>query len=105
VFEQVNGYGEQPGSAGFVFGDATALIRGMVIATGTPRHRVPPNVWGVPYGLKGKKKDEKKSASRIAACQLFPTEAHRFALVKHHGRSDATLLAHFGATKILGYVP
>ena len=105
VIEEVNGYGQQPGSAGFVFGHATGLIAGMAVALGIPRRAVPPSVWKKSYGLKGTDKAAKKAASRIAASQLFPKQAHLFARVKDDGRAETALLAHYAATRILGYVP
>jgi crossover junction endodeoxyribonuclease RuvC len=105
VIEDVNGYGEQPGSAGFVFGAAAGLLTGMAVAVGASRRRVPPSVWKKAYGIRGKTRAEKKNASRIAASHLFPKQAHFFARVKDDGRAEAALLSHYAATKILGYVP
>lgn len=104
VIEDVNGYSgnaNATGAAGFVFGRATGLIEGMIVALGIPRHYEPPATLKKHFRIQGKTRDELKTASRIAASRLFPKSASLFARVCDDGPAEAALMARFGATHVL----
>jgi hypothetical protein len=56
-----------------------------------PLTLVPPAKWKKAMGLKGGR--EGKEDARLKAIDNFPLAAHSFHLKKHHGRSEAALLA------------
>ena len=77
-------------SMGQSLGVVLGILAGLDIATTT----IPPRTWqkalDVPQG---------KDGSRYRAAQLFPAHAAQFARVKDDGRSDAALIAAYGASR------
>jgi len=83
-------------SSGFGFGCWLMAMDAMNL----PYQIVPSQRWKKAMGLKHAAETsdkDKKNADRILACQLFPQAADRMNLVKHHGRSDALLIAAYGS--------
>jgi crossover junction endodeoxyribonuclease RuvC len=76
----------------FSMGQSLGVVLGILAAIDVPTTTIPPRTWqkalDVPQG---------KDGSRYRAAQLFPKEAARFSRVKDDGRSDAVLIAVYGA--------
>jgi crossover junction endodeoxyribonuclease RuvC len=60
----------------------------------SPLTLVAPQLWQKAVGLR-----DGKDGSRLRAMELFPAYAELFRLKKAHGRSDAALIAWYGATQ------
>jgi crossover junction endodeoxyribonuclease RuvC len=77
----------------FSMGQSLGVVLGILAALDIPTTTIPPRTWqkalDVPQG---------KDGSRYRAAQLFPAHAAQFARVKDDGRSDAALIAAYGAT-------
>lgn len=104
VIEDVNGYAgnkNATGAAGFVFGRATGIIEGMIVALGIPRHYESPSALKKHFRIQGKTREELKTASRITASRLFPGSSHLFTRVADDGVAEASLMARFGAHDVL----
>jgi len=95
--EQVASMPNQGVSSVFAFGRAAGIVEGVLAALCIPTIFIPPQTWMRGVGLAGAVKD-RKEASRGKACQLYPASAQTFARVKDHGRAEAALIAHFGAS-------
>jgi crossover junction endodeoxyribonuclease RuvC len=80
------------GPAGFKFGEAFGLVKGVCYASFLPLHEVSPQKWKAAMGVATGDKDD----SRKAASILFPIGSARWPLVKHQGRADAVLIASYG---------
>ena len=78
----------------FAFGRGYGFIRGVLAANFIPIRDVTPAVWKKASRLTGLPKD----ASRGRASELFPRHCGLFSRKKDDGRSDAVLIAHYGAT-------
>ncbi len=76
----------------FSMGQSLGVVLGILAALDIPTTTIPPRTWqkalDVPQG---------KDGSRYRAAQLFPAHAAKFARVKDDGRSDAALIAAYGA--------
>lgn len=76
----------------FSMGQSLGVVLGILAALDIPTTTIPPRTWqkalDVPQG---------KDGSRYRAAQLFPAHAAQFARVKDDGRSDAALIAAYGA--------
>lgn len=76
----------------FSMGQSLGVVLGILAALDIPTTTIPPRTWqkalDVPQG---------KDGSRYRAAQLFPAHAAQFARVKYDGRSDAVLIAAYGA--------
>jgi len=76
----------------FSMGQSLGVVLGILAALDIPTTTIPPRTWqralDVPQG---------KDGSRYRAAQLFPSHAAQFARVKDDGRSDAVLIAAYGA--------
>ncbi len=76
----------------FSMGQSLGVVLGILAALDIPTTTIPPRTWqkalDVPAG---------KDGSRYRAAQLFPARAELFKRVKDDGRSDATLIAAYGA--------
>jgi crossover junction endodeoxyribonuclease RuvC len=89
--EQVGAMPGQGVSSMFSFGKSYGSILGILAAKRIPYTLVPPVRWkralAVPAG---------KDAARHRASQLLPAFADLWPLVKHDGRAEAALIAHYG---------
>lgn len=78
----------------FSMGQSLGVVLGILAALDIPTTTIPPRTWqkalDVPQG---------KDGSRYRAAQLFPAHAAQFARVKDDGRSDAALIAAYGARR------
>ncbi len=91
--EKVHSMPKQGVASSFNFGQGYGLWIGLVTALGLPIEYVPPQTWmkemfkGRPIG---------KDASRALAQEKWPYLVDQLSLKKHHGRSDALLIAEYG---------
>lgn len=92
VIEAVSSMPKQGVASVFSFGFSAGAAQAVVAANLIPMVLVPPSVWKRRYGL-----SSDKDASRQRASQLLPKHCSRWPLVKHDGRAEAALLAHYGA--------
>lgn len=76
----------------FAFGRAAGVIEGVLAALEMPITHVPPQEW-----IKAMRVVGGKDGSRQRATQVFAKQAGLFARKKDDGRSDAALLAAYGA--------
>lgn len=87
--------GAMPGqgvSSMFAFGRAAGVVEGVLAALRIPTTYVTPQEWQKAMRVVGG-----KDGSRNRASQLWPGQSTHFARVKDDGRSDAALIAAFGA--------
>jgi len=91
--ERVNAMRGQGVTSVFSFGRSTGIVEGVVSWMNHPVTIVPPQTWQKAVYLR-----DGKDGSRLRAMELFPTYAELFRLKKAHGRSDAALIAWYGAT-------
>jgi hypothetical protein len=80
----------------FSFGVSYGMIRGVVLSCKVPLHFVTPQRWKKHFDLIGKDKE----ASRARAISLWPGSVH-FTRKKDQGRSEAALIARYGAEKLM----
>ena len=90
--ERVGAMPKQGVSSTFKFGQANGVLIGVLAALHVPVHFITPIIWKKHYGL-----DADKEKSRLKALQLFPASAALFAKKKDHNKTEASLLAKFGA--------
>lgn len=83
--------GEGPVGA-FSFGRTYGLIRGICCANFLTIQDVTPQTWKGALKVTGNKNN-----SRLRASALFPRSAHLWPLKKHADRSEAALIAYYGA--------
>jgi crossover junction endodeoxyribonuclease RuvC len=89
--------GAMPGqgvSSMFQFGRSVGTIEGIIAALRLPISYVTPQKWQKASGMRAG-----KDGSRQRAQELFPAFAQHFSRVKDNGRSDAALIAWYGATQ------
>ena len=98
VIERVASRPGQGVASVFTFGMSYGICLGVVSAFGIPVSLVTPVSWKKHFRLVGKDKD----ASRDVAIRLYPGAAKRLTLKKHHGRSDAILLARYSFDALRG---
>ena len=79
----------------FGIGLAFATVKTVAALCHLPIHLVTPSVWKRHHGILAVA--DPKEAGRALAIRLFPASAEQFARKKDHGRSDAALLARYGA--------
>ncbi len=79
----------------FGIGSAFATVKTVAALCHLPIHLVTPSVWKRHHGIFAVANP--KEASRALALRLFPASAESFGRKKDHGRSDAALLARYGA--------
>jgi hypothetical protein len=94
----IEGVGARPGqgvSSTFKFGVAYGSMLGIIATLHVPLHIVSPSVWKKYWKL-----DSDKERSRALAIRLFPECASQFSRKKDHHRSEAALLARYGAEVI-----
>ena len=83
-------------TSAFKFGAAFGDLRTTVRLCGFEPKFVVPRVWKKSYGLKGSDKEQ----SRLLAIELFPHIADQLQRRKDEGRSEACLIARYGALTI-----
>ena len=90
--ERLNAMPNQGVTSMFSMGQSLGVVLGVLAACEVPTTTIPPRTWqkalDVPQG---------KDGSRYRAAQLFPESAEMFQRVKDDGRSDAALIALYGA--------
>ena len=91
VIEQVHSMPKQGVASTFKFGVAYGMARGVVASLLVPQVYVTPGKWKRFYGLSAE-----KEKSRELAIQTWPA-SDAFRRKKDHGRSEAALLALYGA--------
>lgn len=84
------------GHADFGLGTCLGLFRMLFASTYIRAAWVNPRTWKSNLGLKGGK--ENKGDSLRLAKRLYPQAAGLLSRVKDHGRAEALLIAHYGAT-------
>lgn len=95
--ENVGSHPRESGAAGFAFGLACGIVRGVLGAYGIPYTLVTPQEWRRAMGsATGKTKAESKTNSRLRAMDLFPEFANSFKRVKDADKAEACLIALFG---------
>jgi len=82
----------------FGIGHAYAVVTTALALCEVPVHLVTSGAWKKHHKIFAA--DDPKESSRALALRLWPQCADMFALKKHHGRSDAALIARFGAETI-----
>lgn len=92
--ERLNAMPGQGVTSMFSMGQSLGVVLGILAAYQIATTTIPPRTWqkalDVPQG---------KDGSRYRAAQLFPESSELFKRVKDDGRSDATLIAAYGARK------
>jgi len=90
--ERLNAMPGQGVTSMFSMGQSLGVVLGILATLDIPTTTIPPRTWqralDVPQG---------KDGSRYRAAQLFPAHAELFKRVKDNGRSDAALIAAYGA--------
>lgn len=89
--EMVHSMPKQGVASSFKLGRAYGVVTGVIQALEIPMTLVTPNVWKKAYRL-----DSDKEKARALALRLWPSST-RFSRKKDHGRSEAALLARYGA--------
>lgn len=93
--------GVRPQQAGGVaFGRVAGALEAFVVAAAMPINLVAAATW-----KRALKIPADKDAARQAASRLFPRWVHLWARAKDDGGAEAALLAWYGATRVLGWVP
>lgn len=97
VVELVSGITGQSASAAFEFGRNVGILYGALAANFIPTEQVSPVKWKRAVGIKAPPKGERpaKDELRAAATRLMPAYAGLWTLVKHDGRAEAALIAHY----------
>jgi hypothetical protein len=83
----------------FSFGQSYATARVVALMLEIPLHLVRPQPWKAHFRLRGG--DEGKEQSRALALRRFPASHASFARKKDHNRAEASLLALYGAERLL----
>jgi crossover junction endodeoxyribonuclease RuvC len=91
--ERVSAMPGQGVSSMFSFGRSAGVVEGVLAAYEIPVTLVTPQAWMKAMGVRAG-----KDGSRERAMQLFPAYSTLFARKKDDGRSDAALIAKYGAT-------
>lgn len=95
VVEQVGSRPGEGGSSIFKFGFGAGVIRGVLGSLQIKPFYVQPAVWKSLLGV-----SSDKETSLALARKLYPASTLQLARKKDHGRAEALLLAHFGATRL-----
>ena len=90
--ERVSAMAGQGVTSVFSFGRSFGMIEGILAALHMPATYVAPATW-----VKAVHRGAGKDASRQRAMELFPENQADFKRVKDDGRSDAALIAYWGA--------
>lgn len=91
--ERVSAMPGQGVSSMFSFGRSAGILEGVLAAYEIPTTMVTPQAW-----MKAMNVRAGKDGSRERAMQLFPQYSTAFSRKKDDGRSDAALIAKFGAS-------
>lgn len=91
--ERVSAMPGQGVSSMFSFGRSAGILEGVLAAYEIPTTMVTPQAWMKAMGVRAG-----KDGSRERAMQLFPQYSTAFSRKKDDGRSDAALIAKFGAS-------
>ncbi len=91
--ERVSAMPGQGVSSMFSFGRSSGVVEGVLAAYEIPTTLVTPQAWMKAMGVRAG-----KDGSRERAMQLFPQYSTAFSRKKDDGRSDAALIAKFGAS-------
>lgn len=91
VIERVHSMPKQGVASTFTFGTSYGVCIGVCAGARVPLTLVTPARWKAHFRLTGLDKD----ASRELAIRLYPKALSWLNLKKHHGRSDAILMARF----------
>ena len=96
--EQVHAMPRQGVTSMFSFGMSYGIVKGILAALDLPTTYVTPQAWQRRMGVAhARVPNGGKNASRLRVLQLFPQYAALFERVCDNGRSDAALIALFGA--------
>jgi crossover junction endodeoxyribonuclease RuvC len=90
--ERVNAMTGQGVTSVFSFGRSLGIVEGILAAYDIPTTLVTPQAWQKAVGQRAG-----KDGSRERAMQLFPAQVELFQRKKDDGRSDASLIAYYGA--------
>lgn len=90
--ERVNAMTGQGVTSVFSFGRSLGIVEGILAAYDIPTTLVTPQAW-----QKAVNQRAGKDGSRERAMQLFPAQVELFQRKKDDGRSDASLIAYYGA--------
>lgn len=90
--EDVHSMPKQGVASSFKFGFVAGAIQQAVVDAGFELTLVPPQVWKRRFGLTAD-----KDAARARASAVFPGSSHLWPLKKHDGRTEAALIALYGA--------
>jgi len=93
LIERAQAMPRQGSSSGFKYGRAVGAIEATVALCSIPMEIVEPSAWKRFWHLPGKDKE----AARQKAVQLFPGAHAVLARKRDHGRSEAMLVALYGA--------
>ena len=90
AIEDVHSMPNQGVASTFTFGYNAGILLGVLAAHNIKILKVRPNVWKPALGL-----DRDKKKSLVLARKVFPDYQSYFKLMKHNGRAEAALIAHF----------
>jgi crossover junction endodeoxyribonuclease RuvC len=91
--ERAQSMPKQGSSSGFKYGRATGSIEATIACCNVPMTIIEPSKWKKAFHLRGGDKEP----GRQLAIQLFPAAHSFFARKMDHGRSEAALIACYGA--------
>jgi hypothetical protein len=94
VYRTRSGDAEARRIAGFKYGRAVGALEAVLACCEIPLTIIEPAAWKKAHHLRGGDKE----GGRQRALQLFPSAHSMLSRKKDHGKSDACLLALFGAT-------
>ena len=89
--ERTNARPHEGVTSSFTCGRGYGQLRGIICANFVPLHDVGAAMWKRAMSVSG----DKDESRRIAAT-IWPKEAWRWPLKKHHGRAEAALIAAYG---------
>ena len=96
VIEQVSAMPGQGVSSMFRFGEGYGHLQMACAASKLPLQYVTPATWKKHFGL-----SRDKGVSRSLTMQRFPDQAQQFSRAKDDGRAEASLIALYGAEKLV----
>lgn len=85
---------------------SSGQAEGVVVGMRLPLIFAPPRDWRRDSGVTGKRYEDRKEASRVAARELFPDWCHMLTAKAHADRAEAMLIARWGLrARVLGFAP